>query len=107
MKKLNRNQTYEIKAQHSTSAADTLQETLDFYAITQTELAQHIHVSQSYISDILNRKKFMSSDVALAIQEATGISAGLLLRLDLSYQMAHATGKKTARTVERFDWATI
>lgn len=106
MKKLDRTKTFEIKEYHETSAADTLKELLDFYSITQTEFAERIGVSQAYISEILNRKKFMSSDVALAIEAATGIASEFLLRLDLSYQLAHQEKPAYVKNIKKYDWAT-
>ncbi|MDR1605498.1 MAG: helix-turn-helix domain-containing protein [Streptococcaceae bacterium] len=80
---------------------------LAYYNISQRDFSRHIGVSQSYISDVLNRKKFMSSDVALAIEQATGISAGLLLRLDVAYQLEHQKENQTTKDIERYDWALV
>ncbi|MCL2680976.1 MAG: helix-turn-helix domain-containing protein [Streptococcaceae bacterium] len=102
-KKLDRR--FPIKAHHNTSASDTLKETLEYYNISQRDFSRHIGVSQAYVSDILNRKKFMSSDVALAIEQATGINAGLLLRLDISYQLEHQRDNQTSKDIERYKWA--
>jgi len=100
------NKNNKIRSYYEHSAADSLRELLDFHNITQTEFAQHIGVSQSYISDILSRKKFMSTDVALAIEEATGVDAEFLLKLDLSYQLNDMRLTGTKKNIERYDWAT-
>lgn len=47
-----------IKEYHTSSAADLLKEVMDYYDITQKDLAARIGVSQKNISDILNRKRF-------------------------------------------------
>ena len=65
----------------SFSIRDTLTETMEHYHITKTDLSKPIGVTQSYISDILNRKKFMNSEIA------TGIPAKFLLKMDNQSQL--------------------
>ena len=84
---------YDIKIPTDISARDTLQDTMEFYNITQSELAAKLGVSQSYISAILNRKKFMSSEFALKIEKTTGLNAELLLKMDLHYQLNQLKAK--------------
>lgn len=81
------NRQNKIKISYLTSAADTLKETMEFYNVSQTELPKHLNISQKHVSDILNRKKFLSTELALKIEVVTGISANLLLNLDLNYQL--------------------
>lgn len=104
---LNRNN--KIRTYHENSAADSLRELLEFHKVTQADFAKHIGVTQAYVSDILNRKKFMSTDVAIAIEKATGLRAEWLIRLDLSYQLANRKEEldkiKKLDKVEQFDWA--
>ncbi|GAB2021503.1 hypothetical protein RyT2_05770 [Pseudolactococcus yaeyamensis] len=83
---LNRNHKIAVDVSNF-SSADTLKETMKHYQITQADLAEHIGVTQAYISDILNRKKFMSSEVALKIEIATGIPINFLLKMDSQYQL--------------------
>jgi addiction module HigA family antidote len=100
------NRENKIIVQGEFSARDTLKETMEFYNITQTDLATHLSVSQSYISDILKRKKFMSSEFALKVERATGISAELLLRMDLSYQLnSLKVNNQEILQVQPYKWA--
>jgi addiction module HigA family antidote len=84
---LNRNNKITITDEYRTSASDTLKETLDYYHITQSDFAERIGVSQKTVSEILNRKQFMSTDIAIRIEEVTGIPAKMLLNLDLEYKI--------------------
>jgi addiction module HigA family antidote len=89
----------------TTSAGDTLKETIEYYGITQAQFAKHLEVSQGYVSDILNRKKFMSIDFALKVQAVTGIDAEFLLRKDFMYQLQQAKAQeKDYSHLEKFDW---
>jgi DNA-binding transcriptional regulator YdaS (Cro superfamily) len=53
------------------SAADTIEETLSFYHVTQSEFAQRIGISEKHLSQVLHRKAFISPTVALAIEKVT------------------------------------
>lgn len=88
------------------SARDTLAETMEMYHITQTELAEHLGVSQAHISDILKYKKFMSSELAVKIEMATGIPAKFLLREDMEYQLEQLKKSNAVHSVKRYDWAS-
>lgn len=72
----------------TTSAADTLVEFLEYHKISQKDFGERIGVSQEYISDLLSRKEFLSADLALRVQKATGISAEMLLEMDTRYKLA-------------------
>lgn len=86
-----------------TSAADVLKELMETQNITQIELAKHIKLSQKQLSFILNRKAFMSINVAKRIEKATGVEARWLLELDLNYQLAHQEPEYYA-DVTTFEW---
>lgn len=71
------------------SAADTLEETIKHYHLTQVDFAKRIGVSEKHLSQILHRKAFLSPTVALSIETVTGIPAHLLLALDTDYRLTH------------------
>jgi len=89
----------------TTSAADALKELMSYHHITQSEFAEHIDVSQKQLSFILNRKAYMSIQVARKIEEATGVSARMLLQLDLNYLVANNNRVKRDDKVKPFEWA--
>jgi addiction module HigA family antidote len=84
---LDRNNKIDMSKHVRTSAADTLKETLEFYHITQQEFAGRIGVSQKHLSEILSKKKFLTSELALKIEIVTGIPASFLLRSDAAYKL--------------------
>ncbi|MDR3191346.1 MAG: HigA family addiction module antidote protein [Lactobacillaceae bacterium] len=93
-----------------TSAADMLAETLAMHKIKQTEFAVRIGVSQKHLSRVLNKKAFMSPDLALRIELVTGLSARLMLRLDTNYQLLHTNKPEHSVTdnelfLESYDWS--
>ena len=103
-KKLERKYTLDMPI--VTSASDTLKETLEMYGVTQKDFAEHLQISQTYLSDILNRRKFMSEDIALRIQQVTKISAKFLLQLDFQYKLEQMKNEEEAyKELEPYDWA--
>jgi transcriptional regulator with XRE-family HTH domain len=105
MFKVNFDEAVDVHAVPTTSAADVLKETMKFHHITQTEFAERTAISQKQLSFILNRKAFMSVQVARQIEAATGMSAKWLLQLDFNYRFAHHTDDQLNPDVRPFDWA--
>ena len=104
-KKLDR--SWPINVQAMTSASDTLKEILGYHNVTQKEFAKRIGISQPHVSDILNRKKFMSPEIAIRIEIVTGLNAKLLLTLDFNYQLEQLEQMKKVERPEliKYDWA--
>lgn len=103
-----------IRKYHTSSAADLIRETMNYYKITQTDLADRLGVSQKHISEILRRKKFISETLALRIETVMGISSVLLLNLDSHYKLRVAkqnqpedTNGKSEKFLKRYDWVTV
>lgn len=101
-----------IEAPNVTSAADMLKETMEYYHITQADLAARIGVSQKTISQILSRKSYMNEIEALRIEKVMGISSNLLLNLDSAYRLAQAkrnvsqASNTLPQFLKRYDWVT-
>ncbi|AHI12362.1 Xre family toxin-antitoxin system [Lactobacillus helveticus H9] len=103
-----------IKKYHVSSAADLIQETMEYYDITQTDLAERLGVSQKNISDILKRKRFINEILALRLEKVMGISSELLLTLDSHYKLEQAkvnneitkNDKKNPLFLRRYDWVS-
>lgn len=84
-----------IKEHHTTSAADTLKETMKYHHLTQAELANKLNVSQKTVDDILKRKKYLDEPLALRVEKALGISSKFLLSLDENYR-SYASKEKNS-----------
>ncbi|WP_203639183.1 helix-turn-helix transcriptional regulator [Levilactobacillus wangkuiensis] len=105
-----------IRQYHTSSAADLIKEIMEFYQITQTDLADRlgVRVSQKNISEILTRKRFINEVVALRIETVMGISSSLLLELDANFKLRRAkeaVEKSTPKNpsdkfLKRYDWVT-
>lgn len=103
-----------IRQYHTSSAADLLKEVMNYYDITQADLAARIGVTQKNVSDILNRKRFLTEVLALRIEKVMGISSQLLLSLDSNYKLAEAkregklsNSEKTSPIfLKKYNWVT-
>lgn len=73
---------------------------MDYYDITQADLAECIGVSKKNISDILNRKRYLTEVLVIRIEKVMGISSKLLLSLDSNYklQLAEQDSNTTTET---------
>lgn len=104
-----------VEQYHTSSAADLLQEVMDYYNITQADLAKRIGVSQKNISDILNRKRYLTEILAIRIEKVMGISSKLLLSLDSNYKLQLAeqnsktSNEKTSSPLflQKYKWVTV
>lgn len=100
----------EIVHYHTSSAADLLREVMEHYHVTQEDLAERIGVSQKNVSDILNRKRYLTAAVALRVEKVTGISSQLLLQLDVNYRLHQARefadepAGHAEHYLKRYDW---
>lgn len=79
-----------IRKYHTSSAADLIKETMDYYNITQSDLAKRIGVSQKNVSEILQRKRFVNEIIALRLERVMGLSSLLLLDLDAKFKLREA-----------------
>lgn len=106
-----------IRKYHTTCAAELLQNVMDYYGITQADLAKRLGVSQKNISDILNRKRYINEIVAVRIEKVMGISSHLLLTLDSNYKLKEAiktinqeaknqSKSKSDLFLKKYSWAT-
>jgi antitoxin HigA-1 len=69
--------------------------------LTVTALAAHFGVSRQALSTLLNGHASLSADMAIRFEQAFGIKADTLLRMQTAYELAQARGHETAITVRR------
>ncbi|WP_225046515.1 helix-turn-helix transcriptional regulator [Lacticaseibacillus kribbianus] len=109
---LNRNNKITLTDAGETSAADVIEETLALHRITQTAFAKRIGVSQKHLSQIMHHKAFVSTKLALAIEQVTGIPAAMMLELDVRYRLNHTprptptAQENPTEFLQRYDWAS-
>ncbi len=66
---------------------EILKDELEYRNITQKHFAQTLGLSYTALNEILNGKRPVSTDFALMVESALGVSSGLLLRMQLSYNL--------------------
>ena len=68
----------------------TLRDELSERGTTQSAFARQFGQPVQLVNEIINGKKSITSDTAIAFEKALGISAELWLNLDASYQLSKA-----------------
>lgn len=71
-----------------THPGSVIKEELEVRHISQKYFAELTGISYSSLNDFLNEKKPLSSELALIIEAALGVSADLLMNMQNRYNMA-------------------
>lgn len=76
-------------------------EIVEPYAMTVTQVAEHLGVSRQNMSMLLNGHAALSAMMALRFEKAFGISAETLLRMQVAYDLAQVRLRGEEPDVER------
>lgn len=71
---------------------------LEAYGLNISKAADHLLVSRVAMSNLVNGKAALSPDMALRFEQAFGVQAATLLRMQASYDLAQA--KTTSNAIE-------
>ena len=74
---------------------ELLKDELEYRHISQKAFAKQLGVPYTAFNEVLNGKRPVSSELALLVEAALGVSAGLLVRLQTDYNLQVATQDKT------------
>jgi len=66
---------------------EMLKEELEYRNMKQNKLAEQMGVSYKMLNDILNCRRPLNSSMAMLLEAVLGIDAGLLMRMQLDYNM--------------------
>ena len=66
-----------------------------YFTLPQTKLAAQTGISYKVLNDILNCRRPLTTSTALLFEAALGISASLLMRMQLDYNMQLAESDQT------------
>ena len=74
---------------------ELLKEEIESRKLPQTKLAAQTGISYKILNDILNCRRPLTTATAMLFEAALGISAGLLMRMQLDYNMRQAASDKS------------
>ncbi|MBD8984568.1 MAG: addiction module antidote protein, HigA family [Bacteroides cellulosilyticus] len=74
---------------------ELLKEEIESRKLPQTRLATQTGISYKILNDILNCRRPLTTTTAMLFEAALGISAGLLMRMQLDYNMRQAASDKS------------
>ena len=96
---------YTFKPDYSVHPGEILGETLKARSILQSELASRCGISEKHVSQIINGKASVTSEIALLFERALGIRASLWINLESSHRLHIARKAEEARFASFYDWA--
>ena len=73
----------------------TFEQCINSSPVTQRRLAMKLGLSYSMLNEIINGKRTVTTDFALLMEAALGVSSDLLLRMQVSYNIQTARQDKT------------
>ena len=80
-----------------------LEEFMKPYGMTQTEIARRIGVSRKHISEIVNSRKGISTDIALRLSRLFGTSPELWLNGQIAWDVWHTMRRENAYKLEAIE----
>ena len=83
-----------------------MEEFIKPYGMTQTEIARRIGVSRKHISEIVNGRKGISTDMALRLSRLFGTSPELWLNGQIAWDVWHAMREENAYKLEAIEPVT-
>ncbi|HBK30443.1 MAG TPA: addiction module antidote protein, HigA family [Porphyromonadaceae bacterium] len=78
-----------------THPGELLKEEIEYRHITQSRLAKQMGIPYTALNDILNQRRPLTANTAILFEAALGISADLLMRMQLKYTMQVLRQDKT------------
>lgn len=79
---------------------------LEERGITQKEFAKMLGTQPSHLSEILNGKRALTTELAMKIEEAIGLPAKLLITAQAQYELESANGN-AAQQAERHETVAV
>ncbi len=79
---------------YPTHPGEILKDEIEYRNLSQRKLAAEIGMSHTALNEILNAKRPISTATAYLFEAALGVSAGMLLRIQLRYDMQMAKSDK-------------
>lgn len=83
------------KSQRAVHPGELLKEEVETRNLSQVKLAKQTGISYKILNDILNCRHPLTTSTALLFEAALGIDAGLLIRMQLDYNMQLTTNDKS------------
>jgi addiction module HigA family antidote len=78
-----------------THPGELLKEEIEYRKLSQTALAKEMGIAYTAFNDILNERRPLTANTAILFEAALGISADMLMRMQLKYNMQTIRQDKT------------
>lgn len=81
------------------------EEIVEPYGVTIKDLALHFGVSRQNLSNVLNGRTALTADMAIRFEQAFGIKADTMMRMQAAYEVAQVRLREEQIKVERLTLA--
>lgn len=78
-----------------THPGEVLKDEIEYRGIPQKKLASQMGMSYTALNDILNERRSLTATTAMLFEAALGVSAEMLMRMQLKYNMQMASKDKS------------
>lgn len=80
---------------YATHPGEVIKDEVEYRGISQRTLAEQIGMSYKALNDILNERRTVTTETAMLLEAALGISAKTLLALQMEFNMSQVSKNKT------------
>jgi addiction module HigA family antidote len=87
--------TRELEPYYNIHPGELIKEEVEYRGIKQRDLAAKMGISYSQLNEILNCKRPVSTEIALLLEAAMGISSKMLASMQVDYDMRAARENRT------------
>lgn len=74
---------------------ELLKDEVEYRGVSQRKLATQMGISYNILNDILNERRTITANTAMLFEAALGVSADLIMRMQLKYNMQMARKDKS------------
>ena len=87
--------SFKTKASRPIHPGEMIKEEVEYRNMKQNKLAEQMGISYKVLNDILNCRRPLTTQTAMMFEAALGINAGLIMRMQLDYNMQIAIQDKS------------
>ncbi len=96
--------TYIYKPDYAVHPGEYLEEVLESREIRKKDLAERLGISDKHLSQIINKQALLTSDMAVHLERALGVSANIWSNINAEYALFEARQKEAESLNRHKDW---
>lgn len=98
---------YVYKPNYAVHPGEYIEEVLESRELTQKDLAERIGISTKHLSQIVNKQAPVSSELALQLEHALGVSANIWNNMNATYSLFQARQNEAVELKTQQSWTRL